>query len=259
MNILLDSLNFNIHNVFFLEKKKNTVIDGSFTKLVYSTNYFTMNGLYFTLPFLCKPKKQSCKQIKYGWNAKITGREAIGGRENSGERNSKEFEANSGEKSSTELTNVNQGLKNLDSSHSAKISGREAVGYRENSGERSSKEFLRSFTEENVIPYKSTIHFYPHDVINLQYIISLSEIESAILTLYKSMNDINKKSKVILTSQLYSGCFKIYKEHSIHYGTNPYFLKISGIWETPDEIGITYKIIETVKISRSESFGEIKS
>jgi hypothetical protein len=33
-------------SIFFTEKKKNIIIDGIFTKILYSTSYFTMAGLY---------------------------------------------------------------------------------------------------------------------------------------------------------------------------------------------------------------------
>lgn len=37
-------------NIYFLETKKNIIIDGTFTKIIYTHPYFTMNGLYFHLP-----------------------------------------------------------------------------------------------------------------------------------------------------------------------------------------------------------------
>ncbi len=56
MNIVLSSYLFGIPHAyplsqndlpfFFSEKKKNIIVDGTFTKIVYSNEYFTMNGLY---------------------------------------------------------------------------------------------------------------------------------------------------------------------------------------------------------------------
>jgi hypothetical protein len=80
--------------------------------------------------------------------AKISGREAVGDRENSGERSSKEFPDKP-----TGLSQKN--TADLDVSI-AKISGREAVGDRENSGERSSKEFTEP--PANLQPSISNIH-----------------------------------------------------------------------------------------------------
>jgi len=55
MNIILSLNSINHHNsiypfitdsIFFTEKKKNIIIDGIFTKILYSTLNFTMTGLY---------------------------------------------------------------------------------------------------------------------------------------------------------------------------------------------------------------------
>lgn len=49
MNILLKISDFQ-KNIFFLESKKNNVMNGNFIKILYSTEYFTMNGIYFDFP-----------------------------------------------------------------------------------------------------------------------------------------------------------------------------------------------------------------
>ena len=41
---------FDIKNIGFLESKKNIIFDGKFTKLIYSDNYLTMNGIFFKFP-----------------------------------------------------------------------------------------------------------------------------------------------------------------------------------------------------------------
>lgn len=50
MNIVLQKNQFNIENVNLLKKKTNNVIAGYFTKFIYSSNLFTMNGLYLDFP-----------------------------------------------------------------------------------------------------------------------------------------------------------------------------------------------------------------
>ena len=52
MNIVLDSKIFNSINIFFLDKKKNNVIDGYFSKIIYSSDLFIMNGLSLLIPFV---------------------------------------------------------------------------------------------------------------------------------------------------------------------------------------------------------------
>lgn len=51
MFLLLNPLNFHIQNIYFLEKKMNMIMEGFFTKIVYSIDFMTMNGLFFKVPF----------------------------------------------------------------------------------------------------------------------------------------------------------------------------------------------------------------
>lgn len=46
MNIIVDISNLNLNGMFFLDKRTNVIIDGYFSRLVYSTPDFVMNGLY---------------------------------------------------------------------------------------------------------------------------------------------------------------------------------------------------------------------
>jgi len=50
MNVLINHYSFDLYNTFFMEKKKNTIVDGTFSRLLYSTQFFVMNGLYFEFP-----------------------------------------------------------------------------------------------------------------------------------------------------------------------------------------------------------------
>jgi hypothetical protein len=52
MNIILDVNQFEIRNIGFLESKKNNIIDGKFTKIIYSDSCLTMNGIFFNFPIL---------------------------------------------------------------------------------------------------------------------------------------------------------------------------------------------------------------
>ena len=46
MNVILKMEQFDIINIFFPDTKPNMLMDGIFTKINYSTQYFTMNGIY---------------------------------------------------------------------------------------------------------------------------------------------------------------------------------------------------------------------
>ena len=81
---------------------------------------------------------------------------------------------------------------------------------------------------------------------NRNNIESIYNIEKEIL------DKINTKSKIIQTKisdQLKNGNFKIFSEN-IDKQTNVqlFILKISGIWETATEIGITYKLLQVISI-----------
>jgi hypothetical protein len=41
-------------NIFFLDHKKNILMDGIFTKLIFTNEWFTMNGIYINLPIQVK-------------------------------------------------------------------------------------------------------------------------------------------------------------------------------------------------------------
>jgi hypothetical protein len=51
MNILVLPTNEIIPEyIYFLDSKNNILMDGFFTKLIYTDEWFTMNGLYINLP-----------------------------------------------------------------------------------------------------------------------------------------------------------------------------------------------------------------
>jgi len=50
MNICIDLDHFFINYISFLETKRNIIMEGNFTKLLYSNQYFTMNNIFIYLP-----------------------------------------------------------------------------------------------------------------------------------------------------------------------------------------------------------------
>lgn len=173
MNIILDNNDFAIENVFFLEKTNNVIIDGFFSKIIISDEFFTMNGLFLNLPLIVN-----------------------------------------------ESSMINQYNKQI-------------------------------------------INFDSHIQNNLLLITKISEIENSIIHYYKKIHDVKKKTSLVLSTQLFNGYFKIYKENGYfsNYRANSsnktgnienttrtqhkkYIIKISGLWENKDEIGISYKFIE---------------
>jgi len=50
MNILLQPNDIKLSNIYFSDKKTNIIIDGIFTKIVFSNNCMSMNGIYIDFP-----------------------------------------------------------------------------------------------------------------------------------------------------------------------------------------------------------------
>jgi len=70
----------------------------------------------------------------------------------------------------------------------------------------------------------------------------ITYIENELLKQYNELYDVNKKKKYLLRDNLHNGSLKIYKQQQVNNGN--IYLKISGVWESDDEYGITYKFID---------------
>ena len=156
MNIVLEISQIDIKNILFLDTKKNIIIDGHFTKLIYADDVVTINGIFIAFPI------------------------RISGIDRLMNRNSMSFQLSSGN--------------------------------------------------------------------NPEVIKEISVFENRLIEYYKCEYSIQKKTNLMLTNQLATCKIKLYKEFSTinkNTGFAPKIvLKISGIWETADEIGVTYKFIE---------------
>lgn len=89
----------------------------------------------------------------------------------------------------------------------------------------------------------TTISFQPYDKQNIEYIQSITNIEMAILKYYNIINNKNKKMIGVLTNKLYSGNIRLNSNNCLKIN-NILTIKISGIWETEDEIGLAIKMIQ---------------
>ena len=74
---------------------------------------------------------------------------------------------------------------------------------------------------------------------NSKLINNVYKIEEDILNKY----DCGKNKKNNIKELFNNGYFKIHSSDETNFG-NKFILKMSGIWETVDEYGITYKIIQ---------------
>ena len=163
MNFALSLEDFNKNQILFLEPKKNIIMDGHFTKLIYSNSHITMNGLYFALPL----QIQTTDYI-------------------------------------------------------------------------SNRHIIRFSVKENA-----------------EYIAHIIDIEHQIIEYFKQYYGITKYSAYILHDHLHNGHLKFFS--SIHDSEKPakecdintrniqYLLKISGLWENENSVGLTYKVVECIK------------
>jgi|TARA_Y100000389_G_C17467410_1_gene526913 hypothetical protein len=74
--------------------------------------------------------------------------------------------------------------------------------------------------------------------------IEYSQLENNLLDYYKNVKNVNKKKSCLLTKQLNNGSIKLYKENT-KFNDIHFILKISGVWENTNEIGLTYKLFLT--------------
>uniref|UniRef100_A0A6C0F3J4 Uncharacterized protein n=1 Tax=viral metagenome TaxID=1070528 RepID=A0A6C0F3J4_9ZZZZ len=51
MNIAYKLDQIELHNIYFLDSKKNIIMDGQFTKITYSDAFLTTNGIALLIPF----------------------------------------------------------------------------------------------------------------------------------------------------------------------------------------------------------------
>tara|TARA_A100001015_G_scaffold315984_1_gene429150 strand:+ start:589 stop:1056 length:468 start_codon:yes stop_codon:yes gene_type:complete len=103
----------------------------------------------------------------------------------------------------------------------------------------------------NIKPIQKEVYFkkikYFFDLNNnTQKLNKIFQIEESILNLYNN----NKNKKTIIKDVLKSGILKLFPNYEdeiqnnrVTNDVNNFILKISGIWENNEEIGITYKII----------------
>jgi len=105
--------------------------------------------------------------------------------------------------------------------------------------------------EKDIIHDKTQLKFTPHTLQNNRIITGFTNIEHKILDNYIQNRHKSLKKVPLLSKQLMSGFMKVYKEsNSIDFHQyNNYCVKISGVWETHNECGLTYKLFGGISLS----------
>ncbi len=191
MYFLLPKLKINNREIQFSEKKKNMIIDGEFSKIVYSSPDFILNGLFFYTHIVVSPP---------GLDARI--------------------------RLSQDIT-----VKTFDD-----ILNRWENDYH---------------IGDNVLPmypYKTMYKFDPGLEDNRETVVNLCMLEEQILEYYKKMRGVQKTNVYNLKSSLLNGNIKIHEDaqhprNSTMPLFNDYALKISGVWETKMNVGLTFKFM----------------
>lgn len=199
MNIAFSIQEISVDNsVRFLEKRNNTIMEGNFTKLVYSDDCITVNGLYIHFPVhiattpnsFHSPSVPSCP-IR-GTDTRVI-------------------------PPPPGLLYPVHGISNQKPNH----------------------------------PNKLIITFQPNHPYNSPILQQLILFERALLDYYKEYMGLSKTPVYSLQNQLLTGSMKFYRDstmRTISVASSPenvhYIIKISGVWETHETIGITYKTLE---------------
>jgi len=95
--------------------------------------------------------------------------------------------------------------------------------------------------------HNNLLKFNPYQSNNLHIVQDFSKLEYRIIEYYKNTYHCKSKVSNFLSKQLYSGSMKLYKEsHSLDYEKKNilFIIKISGVWETAEDVGLTFKLIE---------------
>lgn len=197
MNLACNISEFEIEKTTFLDIKKNIIIDGTFTKLIYSTSNVILNGIYLIFPIEIDEESYKKQDNFYTKNTPDCQEGSIRG--------------------SVITEHWQRGDSNF-KHHSSLHSDALQVG----------KYKFASFSILN-----------QH---NINIMKELSRIEHTIIEYAKYYYNIKKINIYSLRNQLKHGSIKIYNSMQPQCDTNT-IIKISGIWENDQNIGITYKFI----------------
>ena len=102
---------------------------------------------------------------------------------------------------------------------------------------------LISFEIEKIEKYFNKYKCIFNKQNNISVISNLIKLEHYILQKFKITN---KEPRYTMKEQLLMGFIKIFSEHKNIQNINQFILKISGIWETDIDYGLTFKFIEVI-------------
>ena len=93
------------------------------------------------------------------------------------------------------------------------------------------------------------VKFDAYSSSNLNIVKFFSQLEQQLLDYYIQYQQRPFKKSNLLNKQLFNGFIKINSSSKQFERSRKFIIKISGIWETKTEVGITYKIFDANKIN----------
>lgn len=191
MNILININDFQTENLFFMENKENIIINGIFVKILYSCEYYTMNGIYIHFPLMSYEKSN------------ITYRHSSSSINVQREKNLLIFDIQKNNELITQFSKLETTILQF---------------YMKNKNIKN-KNIVRNIGTQLK---NGAIRYYNYKFSNGLHICKTNE---SLL-----QKNITKLCNNDCISQL-------------KYGLKKFYIKISGVWETNTDIGITYKLI----------------
>ena len=246
MNIILDVNSVEIKNVSFLDSKKNIIVNGKFTRLMYSNSFLTISGLYINFPINLQYINAGINDTNIFTISRTNNYIEDQNNDLQSYKNIVFFNVNNPNNINIikqiceleykllnyyKLEFLSSGLDNH-KSFSLILNKQLSIGK------------LKLYKELNTIPSNNFIEEKPK---------STSIYKSNSLDLLNFPSNIPPPPG-FSNNSYFGGYQTIYKnffvgKNKISSQKKTYIvLKISGIWETKDEIGLTYKFIETSSI-----------
>jgi hypothetical protein len=242
MNIIFDISNIHVEQyVKFLDTKPNNIMPGEFTKIIYSNDCGSLNGLYIDCP------------LDLHIDPMLSNRSSVSAKYNTF---TKSMSAPSLSTSHLPLTPNSPSIQNT-------ISSVDITHLSTNSTSASSSTFSASSSTLTATLSDHTrnyVYFQSNQSYNAAIIQHCRTFEERLLSYYMKYMFCSKRPVFLLNNILSSGSFKYYCDTG-EYGldqtrdyyeytnaekaikTAKYVIKISGVWETIDTVGLTYKFL----------------
>ena len=255
MEVSIPLQKVNTQYIFFAEKRNNIIVDGDFVKIMYSTESFEMNGLYILVELDTVVSSQQ-------WNVRQSITPEL---EEVSDYPVKQMRiASAAYNEYAGSLRLRAGIK----AHYVVPEGRtrppESVGF----SKRSVGETIEDIRRDNAHNFtgriqqtKHAIMMNPVSIENQTTIKTLCQIEQDIVKRYIASYCPSKTATYILRTQLMGSTIKYHSENVMIRRQSPakqvyndyscnttnsvekFILKISGLWETATNVGITMKFI----------------